>query len=235
MYEVLKLLNEYKLILYILLFLFSLLSIRRMSISWKELRSTIFGLEKETAQRRFNYHVSTFGFSLFALLGLFITTSIVFPDLPDTSELPTPTIQILAETTPTLNPLLQSVASPTTLAPTLVLEGGNAGCLPGQIEWTYPTNGAEVQGEVILKATIQVTNLGFYQYEYTQPGGSTWVTIAAGEKPLIDSPLGGEGSGVWDTSNLTPGDYILRLVVKDNANNEFPHCQVNFRVLPPPN
>ncbi|HMN15090.1 MAG TPA: hypothetical protein PKD55_22455, partial [Bellilinea sp.] len=75
-HDILRALNEYKLILYILLFLFGLLIINRMSRSWRELRSTVFGLEKETAQRKFNFQVSTFAFVLLAILGLFITTSI---------------------------------------------------------------------------------------------------------------------------------------------------------------
>ena len=148
--------------------------------------------------------------------------------------MPTPTLSLLATATPTLNPLL-AVATSTVQMPTLAISGGAGGCLAGQIEWTFPRDGAEIQGQVILKGTIQVANLGFYQYEYAQPGATAWTTIAAGEQPIVDMPLGGEGSGTWDTSHLTPGDYVLRLIVKDNANNEFPHCQVSIRVLPPPN
>jgi hypothetical protein len=107
------------------------------------------------------------------------------------------------------------------------------GCVPGQVAWTFPTDGATLQGEVILTGTVNVPNLGFYQYEFTQPGSTAWTTIAAGKTPISDQPMGGEGSGRWDTSVLTPGDYLLRLVVRDNANNIFPACTVHIRIIAP--
>jgi len=37
--------------------------------------------------------------------------------------------------------------------------------------------------------------------------------------------------GLWNTSQVIPGDYLLRLVVLDNDNNEYPACIVSVRVI----
>ena len=54
-----------------------------------------------------------------------------------------------------------------------------------------------------------------------------------GRLVIVDQPLGGSGSGTWDTSQLVPGDYLLRLVVTDNVNNLFPACVISVRVVAP--
>jgi hypothetical protein len=112
---------------------------------------------------------------------------------------------------------------------TEVAEESLDGCIPGEIEWTDPQPGDEVKGPVELKGTIAVANLGFYKYEYSQAGSDTWTTIAAGDAPVQDGPLGGN----WNTEQLLPGDYRLRLVVSDNANNTLPACGIRVRVVGP--
>jgi len=39
--------------------------------------------------------------------------------------------------------------------------------------------------------------------------------------------------GYWNTSQLPSGDYLLRLVVVDNANNFFPACVVSVKISNP--
>jgi len=38
----------------------------------------------------------------------------------------------------------------------------------------------------------------------------------------------------WDTTNLTPGDYQLRLVAINNLGEALPPCVIPVRVLPAP-
>ena len=233
MEEVLRFLKTYEIPIYIIIGLGALWILRKMAVAWRELRGSLFGLERENAQRRFSSGLTGFAFMVLFAITEFILVSIVYPDFPNTQVLPTPTLQILATPTVTLQPV--TATTPTVddeLAPTVdVSEPG--GCVAGQVEWTFPEVGATVQGEVILRGTVNVPNLGFYQFEYTQPGSTTWTTIAAGESPITDQPMGGEGSGRWDTSELTPGDYLLRLIVRDNANNIFPACILNIRIVAP--
>jgi hypothetical protein len=82
---------------------------------------------------------------------------------------------------------------------------------------------------VQIKGVINVENFGFYKYEYALPGGSAWVTIAAG------SSIDPEGNlGFWDTSQLSPQVYLLRIVVADNQGIEQPACTTQVRVTAPP-
>lgn len=232
MEEVLRFLKNYEVAIYVILGLTALWVLRKMANAWRELRGSLFGLERENAQRRFNSSLTVFAFVLLFAISEFIMVSIVYPDFPNTQLLPTPTLQLLATPTITLQPIQDTTPTAGVVTPTLDISN-TGGCVPGQVEWTYPAAGEILQGEVILKGTVNVPNLGFYQYEYSQPGSTEWTTIAAGDSPIIDMPMGGEGSGSWDTSSLTPGDYLLRLVVRDNANNLFPACIVNVRIIAP--
>ncbi len=217
--------------IYLILAVVGLLTFRRLIKSWQEWQATMFGLERENAQRRFAASLTVL--ILLFLLGVaeFVTASIVFPDYPLAQSIATPTIELLV--TPTLVLQAESVATPTVESPEAFVQPFQEGCIDGQIEWIYPTEGVELRGEVELRGTVTVPNLGFYKYEYNQFGTDAWVTIAAGNQPIIDQPLGGDGSGHWDTSQLTPGDYHLRLVVTDNVNNVFPACVIAVRIIAP--
>jgi hypothetical protein len=109
----------------------------------------------------------------------------------------------------------------------LAISGSN-GCVAGTLEWTYPKNDGQLKGTETLKGTIQVPNLGFYKYEYSSAGSDNWVTIAAGNQKVTDKEL-----GTWDTSQLVPGDYRLRLVVADNKNQALPACIISVRIISP--
>ncbi len=81
----------------------------------------------------------------------------------------------------------------------------------------------------MLRATINFPNLGFYKYEFTPQGNEEWLTIAAGDENMLDAEL-----NPWDTTNLTPGDYQLRLVAINNLGEALPPCVIPVRVLPAP-
>jgi hypothetical protein len=229
--EILRFLKNSELWIYGILLLAGVLTLRRLIQSWQEMQTTVFGLEKENAQRRFTGSLTVL--ILIFMLGMaeFATASIVFPDFPRAQSIATATIELL--TTPTATVQAEFLSTDTPAAPAVIELPIEEGCIEGQIEWISPTPGKEIKGEVELRGTVSVPNLGFYKYEYNQTGTDTWVTIAAGDKPIIDQPLGGDGSGKWDTSQLVPGDYLLRLVVTDNVNNVFPACVIPVRIVAP--
>jgi hypothetical protein len=144
---------------------------------------------------------------------------------PTLDLLATPTVTLEAKNSSTLMPASALAGTQTTTTPTpgKVVDG----CIKGQLEWTFPKGGDEINGTIELKGIVNVANLGFYKYEYSQPGSSAWITIAAGDKPKNDEPLG----GVWNTSQLVPGDYLLRLVVSDNKNQVLPACQISVQIV----
>jgi hypothetical protein len=91
-----------------------------------------------------------------------------------------------------------------------------------------PKPGGDVQGKITLIGTVNVPNFGFFKYEYAQQGNETWATIAAGDKVVIEGEL-----GVWNTAQLVPGDYQIRLLVTDNLGKLMPACTLPVRVIAP--
>jgi hypothetical protein len=204
-----------------------LLHLRRVLAAWADWHKVLFGMEREAAQRRFSSALAVMLLSGLLGLTVFLLNSFMTPNLASFQPLATPTIDFNAKPTATLA-VSQAQTTPTRVGvPTLavvIIEG----CLAGQIEWTFPTAGQEISGVVELKGTVNVPNLGFYKFEFSQPGNENWTTIAAGNQPVTDGKLG----GAWDTTQLTPGDYRLRLVVADYQNTLFPACVIPIRVIP---
>jgi len=102
------------------------------------------------------------------------------------------------------------------------------GCIPDQLEWIDPQPGDEISGSIELIGTVNLPNLGFYKYEYRYQGDDIWTPISAGNKSVVEGALG----GIWNTKQLQPGNYHLRLVVSDNMNNLVKPCEIEVKVLP---
>ncbi len=230
MEELLPFLQTYEDWIYIFLGSVAFVSFLRVVSAWGDWRGSVFGLEREIAQRRFTLNLTILTLLVvFILLEFFIVTFVV-PSYPQTAALPTPTLDLLATTTATL-PVMGQAATPEVtedadITPTTNIMTLQEGCIEGQIEWSYPEAGGEISATVELKGTVNVPNLGFYKYEYSTPGGDVWTTIAAGNQPKVDG-----GIGFWNTSQLVSGDYLLRLVVSDNQNQLFPACVIPVRVI----
>ncbi len=227
MRELFPVLKAYEIWIYVFLGLVLLFYLRKFILAARELRSALFGFEKAVAQRKLSVSLTfviLFGLLIFAE---FVLVSFVAPALPNLKILPTPTLSLL--TTPTVALPTAAFGSTATIeplqvTPTLISVDG---CQPGRIEWVFPQDGDTLQGSVNVVGTVNVENLGFYKYEYTPAGSNEWVTIAAGNQPVNNAEL----QGTWNTSQLIPGDYQLRLVVTDNQNNIFPACIVSIRVV----
>jgi hypothetical protein len=220
MRALLDFLHNYEVFLYILIGLISILYIRRFLAAWQEARLAIFGLEREIAGQRMRTNASIL-VALVILMGfMFLSTTFVRPMLPQVTLVVTPTVAV-----PTAQPIALNLAQEADVTPTVEVTGSQ-NCVAGQIELTDPRTGMEVSGVITLKGLINVQDFGFYKYEYSQPGSSTWMIIAA------NGTIDPEGSlGLWDTSLLVPGDYLLRLVVTDNRSNVIGVCVVGVKVI----
>ena len=227
MQEVLKFLQKYELWGYAILGIVGFIYIQKFVAAWAELRSSVFGLERETAQRKLSAAVTIL--ILLVLLGSaeFFLVSFVAPAMPVQVAVRTPTIDFLATPTTTLEISLETPFAQAT-ASAVAAEAQSEGCVPGEIEWTYPKSGDELKDKVELKGSVNIPNLGFYKYEYTSVGNENWQTIAGGETKITDNVFGS-----WNTSQLIPGDYMLRLVVYDSQNNVLPACVVTVRIVAP--
>ncbi|MCX7609145.1 MAG: hypothetical protein N2049_08020 [Anaerolineales bacterium] len=226
MYEVLAFLHQYDVLLYLLLLLGAIFAIRHLGKALEEKRNALFSLEKEIAQHHLNAAIASLSLLTVLAFSIFFATVFLWPALPANVQMGQATRSLSVLPTSTLPPeLLQNLGLATSL-PTATLEV--SGCIPGQIMISEPKPGEEIRGSITIKGTADIPNFGFYKYEFAPVGSELWTAIQASRDPKRDQAL-----GFWDTRELTPGNYLLRLVVTDNTGNALPPCVVPVRVVAP--
>ncbi len=251
MSDLLHILDVNEIWIYLLLGVVGLVYFRKVLIALNEWRGSLFGLERNTAQRRLTEATSILVLLLMMMGGEFILVTFVIPNYPNTQPLPTPTLDwVSATATPAADQTLVP-PYPVTVAtvPAAISASAPSNCSRGQIEFTYPRAGDQLKGLVTLTGSANIPNFGFYKYEFAQPGSSSWTTIQAGTAIRMGctdgpcpTPTGNPDTttetdrpdqiGQWDTSQLVPGDYLLQLIVTDNQGNALPACIIPVRVLP---
>jgi hypothetical protein len=232
MNDILRLLKAFETWIYVILGLAGLAYLRKFTLALRDWRATEFGMERSIAQRRLNEAATGLVLAVLIALAEIFVTSFVVPRVPNLQVLSTPTLAVLTTPTSTLPAGLPGLVETTPLFPTatVVTAGGQpaGGCIANKLEFTDPKNGQNVSGIVNLKGILAVENFGFYKYEYSRVGSNVWITIAAGNQINPDQSL-----GFWDTSQLTPGDYLLQLVVTDNKGMQLPACVTSVKVVSP--
>ena len=225
--ELLPLLSRYEVWIYLALGLVAIFQMRWLAQAWQDWRNSVFGLEREIAQRRFTTPLTILVLMGMLVMGEFLIVSFVNPSYPRPGPVATPTIDLTVVPTVTQNANLAATSTPAIVQAT-IFAPSTVGCKPGMIEWLVPKANDSLSATVELKGVVNVPNLGFYKYEFSQPGSDQWTTIAAGNTPLVSGTI-----GFWNTSALPAGDYLLRLVVADNQNQLFPACVVSVRITKP--
>lgn len=219
--KVLRFFTDFAPLVYMVLGLVGLLTLRRLLRIWREWREAVFGLEREMAQQHLNRTLVTALMIILLALSELVLVSFLASRLPSAALLLTPTLDLLATPTGTLSPEMVASTPEAISSPT----ASTSGCIPDQLMLTSPKPGQVVSGRITLVGTVDIPNFGFYKYEVAPMGSDNWSTISAGREVKRDADL-----GFWDTTILTPGDYLLRLVALDNQNNALPPCIVQVRV-----
>lgn len=227
MEELLRFIANYEIGAYVIFALVILFNLRGVIEGLLSLRKANFRLEKEVAQKRLRSSVTIIALFLLFGISIFVLISVASIRFPGISRISTPTVDILATQPPSEG---NSSVSQETMQAEKQTQTAIAltGCIPDQLEWIEPASGDEVSGSVELKGTVNVPNLGFYKYEYRNQTDELWTPISAGNKPVIEDLFAGK----WNTEQLQPGTYALRLVVSDNQNNLLKPCEIEVRVLP---
>jgi hypothetical protein len=221
MVEVFRSLKAAEIWIYLVIGVCAVFPLRNLFISIREYRGSLFGMEKENARAKLVQAASLLGFLLIMAAGVFIFITFAGSVVPALALLPTPTLNLQGTETP-VNAMSVGIATQIgTQAPGTAANG----CIPGQLEWTDPKPGAEIGGKVELRGTVNITDLGFYKYEYSQDN-SHWMTIQAGTTVVTNGLIGN-----WDTAALTPGDYTIRLVVSDNKGAALAPCLISVKVV----
>ncbi len=222
--DILRFLTQYEILFYILLGAVILIYVRKVYLAWRDWSRALFGLEKEIAQRRINAGLSLVLFSTLLAIGLFVINTFVTPSVPGVFQVATPTVDMTAE--PTLFVETPTVEATTQgLIPTLSAFL-NKGCVPDQVNWSYPLDGDGVSGQVELSGTVNITNLGYFKIEYSPIDQDNWIPILAGREVVENAPFG----SLWNSADLTPGDYKIRIVVFTNQQEKLPECEIKILV-----
>jgi hypothetical protein len=151
-------------------------------------------------------------------------------DLAADAPAPTPTTELVLPGFETPTP--EFAAGPTaTLTPVPV---GGADCLNPQATITSPIPGAILAGEIEVSGTADVDNFAFYVVEISTLGDN-WLTVLTSQPdaegkilPVVNGLL-----GKWNTALQAPGDYALRLVVKNSSGDFSPPCTIPITVTAP--
>jgi hypothetical protein len=218
----LRFVAQYEGLIYFVLFIAALFNARWLFRAWQDRRNARFGLEREFASQRFTAATGTMTLIIILFVGEAVVASFIAPVLP--AYLATPTIDLLATPTGTLSPEMLAALSGT---PNAESPFGATGCVPGQYVITSPRPNQEINQTVDLIGTVNVPNMGFYKFEVAPQNSDNWSTIFADNKVWTDASM-----GKWDTTELTPGDYRLRLIVTDNQGKELPPCIIPVRIVP---
>jgi hypothetical protein len=227
MEDIFLFLRSYELWIYLLLGGAALLVFRQLASAQKEIRSALYGMEREKAQNKFNGSLATLVFLGLVGIAEFALVTFVQPQVQAQAYLPTPTVDLQSSAQfETAIPIAVSTFQ-ATITSTPLIEEVAEGCITGALEWVNPANGGEVSGTVDLRFIVQVQNLGFYKYEYSVQGTDNWLAIAAGNELITEEKSGGS----WVTDTLTPGDYRLRLVAINSNNETIANCSINVRVV----
>jgi len=202
---------------------------RKVLLSWSELRGAAFGLERESAQGRLNRAVSILVFVLVMSMFEFALVAYIVPNTPGAMPLFTPTLDLMASPSATLDDsALQPNGTPEPNLTLVVSPDADSNCVLDQVMILSPTDGDSVQDLVEIIGTANIPNFGFYKYETTNANEESWLTIQAGNTVVNQDQL-----GFWDTKRLVPGDYKLRLIVTDNEGQATAPCVIQVRVDPP--
>jgi hypothetical protein len=218
--------------IYAFLGVWGLITIRKFFLAWQELRGATFGLERESAQNNLNRSASILVLILTMIVSEFVLVSFIAPTMSGPVDLSTPTLDLLAAPTITLpaGSTAAEAPDPSEIAPlSEEMISLSASCIPGEIQIEIPKNGEEIRGVIPIVGSANTPNFGFYKFEIKKPDETTWLTIQAGNLPVVNGKLGD-----WDTSRLTPGEYQLALVVVDNQAKSSEPCIVQVRVSSPP-
>jgi len=229
MEQALQFFRDYEIWIYVILGVLALWQVRKFARAWDELRGAFFGLEREAAQSRVNAAATMVVILIIMAVAEFTLVTFVIPTVPGANPLPTSTLDLLATPTTTLAAPTQNPNETPGLTPTPGEVAAAEGCMAGQVNLISPLNGDRVSGSVTVRGSADITNFGFYTLQIAHPGDPIWLPILVGQQAVKNDAL-----GTWETSTLTPGDYMLKLVVTDNVGAVLTPCSIQVTVEPPP-
>lgn len=223
MSEILRFFVQYEAVLYFVLGLGGIIYLYRFWLAWQEVRLAVYGLERDASRTRLNQSAIVLFILLILTVFVFIMVTFVATTLPAQTLLATPTLDLafLSAGTPTAGEALVFTATP---LPTVSIDP--SACVPDRVNISEPAAGDYLSGAVEVRGTADIPNFGFYKFEVARAEEELWLTIQAGRAVVRNGILVEN----WDTSRLTPGNYVLQLVVTDASGSELPPCRIPVEI-----
>jgi len=229
MEEILRYLKTYEVLVYIVLGALAAWQLRKFFSAWEELRAAAFGLERESAQSQLNKAAAVLILLLVFAVAEYALVTYVAPNVEGANPLPTSTIDVLATPTSTLPTTTATESGQGQETAAVTPEEETAGCVPGEVMIRSPQDEDRVRGTVEVLGTAKIPDFGFYKFEISSFDAGIWLTVQANDQVVEDDQL-----GFWDTTQIEPGQYELRLVVFDNEGEQRDPCVVTIFVDEPP-
>lgn len=221
-YEALHLLKQFELILYFILSVWGVIYVIQFLQSWQKLRWARYELEKNVHKRKINRLTIFLFLIIICFLSIFFLVTFVEPMAPVEYIIPTVTADVLSQES-TENNVVATQTFDINAIPTVEINPEY--CVEGFLEITSPIFNETISGSVDIEGTVKVENFGFYKFEVLQSNG-LWLTIQAGRNQITDGIL----VEAWDTSRIPNGNYILQLLVSDNAGKELKPCRIPIAI-----
>jgi len=212
--------------IFMLLGLGFMIYLRKFFKGLREWQVSVFGLEKDLAQRKLISASTGLTLLLLLLIGEFLLITFISPRMSLVPGESARSMDPLASPTTTLSAMVDQTPQPAGISGE-PQENLVSDCIEGVLEITSPADGEQVSGTVELIGSVNVAEFGSYKYEFSTTGTINWVTIAAGNQLKLDESL-----GFWYTSALTPGPYLLSLVPLNNLGEEMTPCIITVEVVP---
>jgi len=230
MEDALVLIEEHQIWMYLSLGAIGLLYLRLVLKHLQEFQGTFFGLERDRAREKLVRSIVMLGLVAVGLVAVFVAATFGGPAVP-VSARPTvlPTVSLLS----TLGEVISGDNEVPTSAPMdeAALEG--LGCSNPNATIASPKDGDSINGVVGIEGVANIPGMAFYKVEIKSLAPDViWQAIGAGTDPVCETCVEEELLSRWDTSLMTTGEYIVRLVVIDSAGNAPMPCEINVRVLP---
>ena len=232
MEELLLFIEENQTWIFLVLGVLGVIYLRSTIIAYQEMRSAIYGLERERAVARLTRSGASLALVAAVTLATFIVVTFATPALPASKRpTPIPTVSLLTTPEQVVGGEVGELATATSISASV---GDNSGCLNPLATILSPADNDSVAGIITFTGGANIQGFAFYKIEYNDLSSTgRWLAISANTTQVCKNACEEEEVlGTWDTSLVTPGDYAVRLVVTDTQGNAPMPCQILLRVIP---
>ncbi len=251
-----QLIAEHAFLLYALCALGALFYIWSAIRARRESGQALYTIQRDSAIGRGLRAWLMAGLFVLIAVGVFVVYAFIEPTLAEEAQVNTPPPLPLLTPTPTDGPLSSSASSdatadtpppsptviftppptlppaptqaPADLTPTPEVPAEPQNLSSAGVQIVSPASGERLWGVIEVRGTANIPDFNFYKFELQFPGSSEWATLEIYDVPVASGVL-----GYWDTTNLPPGEYKLRLVVVDQTHNYPPPFEIPVLIEPP--